>query len=174
MNAIIRETDKAHVLTNEAIEVHLLYLRSGLDGVQAAVPVLRDKIDLQSATLDSKIERTREELIERIGKADQGRAAGDVVLGAGIDKLGEKIDTADERRATGDAALGARIDKLGEKIDASDERRAAGDGALGEKLSKLTDVVAEMRGYQKALFWVISLASTGAAVVSIARTFDWI
>jgi hypothetical protein len=120
MNASIRDKDQAHVLTNEAIEVHLLHLRSGLDGVQAALPVLRDKIDQLSVTVDSKIEKTR-----------------------------DAIDKADERRAAGDAALGARIEKL-------------------------TDVVAEVRSYQKALFWVISLAGTGAAVVSIARAFDWI
>ncbi len=44
MNAIIREEYEAPVLTNETIEVHLTYLRSGFDAVQAALPVLRDKI----------------------------------------------------------------------------------------------------------------------------------
>lgn len=42
------------MLTNEAIEVHLTYLRTGLDAVQAALPVLRDKIDLLSAKIDSR------------------------------------------------------------------------------------------------------------------------
>lgn len=66
MNAIIREEYEAPVLTNETIEVHLTYLRSGFDAVQAALPVLRDKIDLLSAKVDSKIEALNEKTNARI------------------------------------------------------------------------------------------------------------
>jgi hypothetical protein len=42
MNAIFREKYEAPVLTMEAIEVHLSYLRPGLEAVQAALPVLHE------------------------------------------------------------------------------------------------------------------------------------
>lgn len=84
MNAVTRNKAEAQMLTSDAIEVHLQYLRSGLDGVQA-------------------------------------------------------------RMETTDARLG-----------------------------RLTDDLAEVRGYQKVLFWGISLAGTAAAALSIARTFGWI
>jgi uncharacterized phage infection (PIP) family protein YhgE len=149
MNAIIREKCEAHVLTSETIEVHLQYLRSGLDGVQAALPVLRDKIDLLSTTIDSKIEKTNAKIEALYEKTNARIDALNV-------SLSEKIESANEQRAAGDAALGDRIDKLTEKV------------------SKVSDGLAKVQGYQKALFWVLSIAGTVAAVVSIARTFDWI
>ena len=81
MNAIIREKYEAHVLTYDAIEVHLTYIRSGLDAMQATLPVLRDKIDQLSIRADAKIE-----------KADEGRASGDAALGVKIDNSTEKLD----------------------------------------------------------------------------------
>ena len=90
MNAIRRKKDQATVSSSEAIEVHLQYLRSGLD------------------RLENRFEKT-------------------------------------------DARFG--------KVDA--------------RLDTLTHDLAEVRGYQKALFWVLSLAGTGAAALSIARTFGW-
>ena len=167
MNASIRERYEARVLRNETIEVHLQYLRSGFDAVQAALPVLRDKIDLLSSTMDSKIEKTNAK-IEAVSAS-----------------LGEKIDKANEQRAAGDVALGERIDaavtSLVEKMEKMDERRAAGDTVLGGRIDKLTDAVsqissdvAEGRGYQKTVSWVLSLAGIAGAVISIARTLDWI
>jgi prefoldin subunit 5 len=98
MNAVIREKYEARVLRNETIEVHLQYLRSGFDAVQAALPVLRDKIDLLSTRVDEKIDM-----------AAQERAAGDAALGAKIDKAVEKLEASD-------AALGGKIDKLAETV----------------------------------------------------------
>ena len=131
MNAIIRENYEAPVLTHETIEVHLTYLRTGLDAMQAALAVLRDKIDQLSDRVDTKFEKLEA-------------------------RLNSKIDMANELRAGGDAVLGTRIDKLNEKV------------------SKVTDDLAEVKAYRKALFWVLSIVGTGAAGVSIARTFDWI
>jgi hypothetical protein len=91
MNAISRKKDEATVLSSEAIEVHLQYLRSGLD----------------------------------------------------------------------------RLENRFEKTDARFEKADA-------RLDTLTHDLAEVRGYQKALFWVLSLAGTGAAALSIARTFGWV
>jgi chromosome segregation ATPase len=104
MNAISRKKGEAPVLSSEAIEVHLQYLRSCLDR---------------------------------------------------LEKRFERIDERFER-----------IDVRFEKIDARFEKTDA-------RLDKLSDGVAEVRGYQKALFWVLSLAGTGAAALPIARTFGW-
>ena len=62
MNAILRENHEAHVLTNEAIEVHLSYLRPAVDA-----------------------------LAEKIDQANNDRAAGDAALGVKIDKLDERL-----------------------------------------------------------------------------------
>jgi chromosome segregation ATPase len=134
MRAIIREKDEAQVLTNEVIEVHVHYLRSGLDQVQAALPVLRDKFDALSASIDAKLDK----------------------LSASIDARFEKIEHRFEQTET-------RIDKLDTRIE-----------KLSEKVSELSQSLGEVHGYVKTLVWVLSLAATAAAGVSIARTLGWI
>ena len=87
MNAILREECEVSVLTNEAIEVHLSYLRPAIEAVQAGQLVLQQKID----------------------QANRDRAAGDATLG-------EKIDQANRDRAAGDATLGEKIDTLAQQF----------------------------------------------------------
>ena len=92
MNAIIKEEYEAPVLTNEGIEIHLTYLRTGFDAMQAALPVLRDKIDARSEKADARFEA----LSAKIDDANKQRAAGDAALGEKIEKvnanLSEKIE----------------------------------------------------------------------------------
>ncbi len=57
MNSILREEREVPVLANEAIEVHLSYLRPAVEQLSA-------KIDI----LDVKIDRTNTDLTERIMK----------------------------------------------------------------------------------------------------------
>ena len=45
MSAILRDECEAPVLTNEAIEVHLSYLRPSVEDVQAKLIVLQQNID---------------------------------------------------------------------------------------------------------------------------------
>jgi hypothetical protein len=120
MNALIREKYEAPVLTDEAIEVHLTYLRNGFDSL--------------TARLDS--------------------------LTAQFNWLAARIETVNT--------------SLSEKIDKASEQRAAGDAALSVKMDKLTEKVLEIQGHQKALLWVIGLATVISSLVSIARTLDWI
>jgi len=89
MNAILRERYEAPVLTNEAIEVHLTYLRSGFDAMQSALPVLRDKIDQLSEKMDEKFAASNAALVAMIEKADAGRAAGDAALAEMIRKASD-------------------------------------------------------------------------------------
>jgi chromosome segregation ATPase len=167
MSAIIREKYEASVLTNEAIEIHLQYLRSGLDSVQTALPVLRDKIDQLSTTMDSKFEKVH----SRIGELSSSVAAEIKETNARIDavnvSLSDKIDKTNARIEAVDTSLSEKIEKgdaaLGDRID-----------KLTEKVSKVADGLAEVRGYQKTLSWVLSLAGIVAAAVSIAHTFRWI
>lgn len=102
MNAILREQYEAPVLTNEAIEVHLSYLRPALEAVQAELPVLHQKIEKLDEKLSAKIEELDEKLsakIEtlsgslngRIDQANKDREAGDVMLGEKIDNLAEQV-----------------------------------------------------------------------------------
>ncbi len=75
------------MLTYEAIEVHLSYLRP-------AVEALSEKLDQANKDRVSG-DAT---LAEKIDQANKDRAAGDVMLA-------EKIDQANKDRAAGDAAL---------------------------------------------------------------------
>jgi len=86
MNAILREYEAA-VLTNEAIEVHLSYLRP-------AVEALGEKID----------------------QANKDRIAGDAMLAEKIDRIHEKIDQANEDRIVGDATLAEKLDQANDRI----------------------------------------------------------
>ncbi len=67
MNAILRKYE-APVLTNEAIEVHLSYLRPAVEGL---VPKL-DQVSKESVARDemlaAKIEKANQDLIERTSK----------------------------------------------------------------------------------------------------------
>ena len=160
MNAFIREKYEAHVLTNETIEVHLTYLRSGLDAVQAALPVLRDKIDLLSMTVDSKIEKTNTRIEAFNTSLGEKIEAFNTSLGDRIDafntSLSQKIENATEQLAASDAALSGRIENLTEKV------------------SNISNVLAGLQGQMKALLWLLSMAGIVASVVSIARTLAWI
>jgi hypothetical protein len=69
------------VLTNEAIEAHLAYLRSGLGSVHAALPVLRDKIDL----LSTKVEALKEKM--HADGTNEQRAAEDAAFSAKMEAL---------------------------------------------------------------------------------------
>ena len=149
MNAIIREKYEAHVLTYDAIEVHLTYIRSGLDAMQATLPVLRDKIDQLSIRADAKLE-----------KADEGRASGDATLGVKIDKAVEKL-------AASDAALGVKIDNSTEKLDGKIDK-------LTDVVSKIAIEQAKIQGQMKTMLLLLSMAGIVASGVSIAHTFEWI
>ena len=62
MNAILRERREAPVLTNEAIEVHLSYLRPAVEELRAQLPELRREIK----TLDEKVSGKIEALDNRL------------------------------------------------------------------------------------------------------------
>ena len=174
MSAILREKNEAPVLTNEAIEVHLSYLRAGLDAVaekvDSKIEVLSDKlarIDAVATSLgeqikgtNARIEAVNTSLSEKIEKAHQERIAGDAALSEKIDalntSLSEKIDKANQERTAGDAALGQKIDNLSERV------------------SEGREDIAKLQGYVKALVWVLSAGSTIGLAVWIAKTLNWI
>jgi hypothetical protein len=73
MNAILREGYEAPVLTNQAIEVHLSYLRPAVDSIQAEIPVLRkeiraldEKLSGQIDALDTRLSGKIDKLTERV------------------------------------------------------------------------------------------------------------
>jgi hypothetical protein len=145
MHATTREKYEASVMMSDPIEIHLTYLRAGLDEVKAALPLLRDKIDGLSNTLDAKIGKTN-----------------------------DRIDATNARLEAMGSALSDKIDRvnstLSDKIDAV-------NSDLSSKISILTNGLADVRGIQKAMFWVLGSAGTLTAFASLAqaaRTFNWI
>ena len=123
------------MLTNEAIEVHLTYLRSGFDAMQSALPVLRDKIDQLSEKMDEKFAASNAALVAMIEKADAGRAAGDAALA-------DMIQRADDKRAASDATLAEMI------------RKASDD--TNEKLGQVGKDVAGLQGMVRAILWLLA------------------
>ena len=67
MNAILREYE-APVLTNEAIEVHLSYLRPAVEGVAQKLDQVSKESVARDEMLAAKIEKTNQDLIERTSK----------------------------------------------------------------------------------------------------------
>lgn len=74
MNAV-RKTYEAPAMMSDPVEVHLTYLRAGLDEVKTALPVLRDKIDRTherieqvNSSLNEKIEKSSAALNEKLEK----------------------------------------------------------------------------------------------------------
>jgi len=98
MNAIRRELEDA-VLTHEAIEVHLSYLRP-------AVEALSQKLD------DANKDRAAADaaLAEKIDQANRDRAAGDALLA-------DKIDRSTERAEQTSKRLIEQISKLQGSVD---------------------------------------------------------
>lgn len=64
MNAVLDEECEAPVLTNEAIEVHLSYLRPAVEAVQA-------KLDVLDKRLNEKIEALDKRLSEKLDQSDK-------------------------------------------------------------------------------------------------------
>jgi hypothetical protein len=82
------------------------------------------------------------------------------VLRAGQDSLRQRVETINESLSQSIAAVNT---SLSAKIDSMNTR-------LSDKISKLSDDVAEMRGMQKAMLWVVSgLGSLGF----IGKIFHW-
>lgn len=121
-------------MMSDPIEIHLTYLRTGLDEVKATLPVLRDKLDALSSTLDAKIEK----------------------INAKIEKTNDRIDRVS-------STVSARIDRLSERVENVN--------------STLTNGLADVRGVQKAMFWVLGSAgalTTLASMAQVARAFNWL
>jgi chromosome segregation ATPase len=171
MNAILLESDEADMLTNEAIEVHLQYLRSGLDAIQKALAALQDKIDQLAGNIDAKLQYVHAR-IDALAASTEHRI--DALATSLTGKIGALAASTEHR-------IDALAASLTGKIEQADSMRAAGDAALTDRLDKLTDKVSQMadtlaqvHGQQKALLWLLGSSGTIAAAVSIARTLEWI
>jgi len=74
------------VLTNEAIEVHLSYLRPAVEGLVQKLDQVAKESVARDEMLASKIDRLDEALTAKIDKLDEA-------LTAKIDKVGEKLES---------------------------------------------------------------------------------
>jgi hypothetical protein len=67
MNAILQKYE-APVLTNEAIEVHLSYLRPAVEGLAQKLDQVSKESVARDEMLAAKIEKTNQDLMERTSK----------------------------------------------------------------------------------------------------------
>jgi hypothetical protein len=192
MNALIRIDHEAPVLTLEQIEVHLSYMRPDLEAANAALPVLRDKLDALSEKVDSKFDAANrdritgdEMLADKIEQANKGRAAGDEMLAAKIDQanrdriagdemLAEKIERANRERAAGDEALGAKIDQASTKVDAKIDATNARIDVTNQSVAKLEKAVTGIHSKLNApLLLAGGLTTAFGFFVSVGKLLDW-
>jgi uncharacterized phage infection (PIP) family protein YhgE len=124
----VRETFEVEVLTNEVIEVHLASLRAGQDELREDVRELRAGNKSLRETMDQKF-----------GVLNTKVDAIDASLNGKIDGVSTSLNAKIDRV---DASLSAKLDAL--------------NANLSDKISKLSDAVADMRGLQKAILWVMS------------------
>ena len=121
MNAILSEEYEARVLSNDAIEVHLDYLRLGFEQMQAALPVLRDKIDQLSEKMDSKFEAQDKKFTEKFEALESSLSARieevNTSLGARIEEVNNSLGT---RIDAVNTSLGARIEAVNNSHTLSD------------------------------------------------------
>ncbi len=80
MNAILREECEVSVLTNEAIEVHLSYLRPAVESLLEKMDPANKDREAGDAMLAAKIDQ-----------ANKDRAAGDAMLSEKIDKVSDRL-----------------------------------------------------------------------------------
>ena len=160
-------------MTNEAIEVHLTYLRPRFDAMQAALPVLRDKIDQLSEKMDKKFAASNAALVAMIEKADERRAAGRHPMKSTDDRFALK-----EHGASGPSneviqvqlrALRKRVDllcaQMHSNIDNTNTRLEAVKKPLLERIEKTNEGVRENAFAKPAEclrvpLWVFYLFST--------------
>lgn len=84
MNAMFQEDWEASVLNNEAIEVHLSYLRPAIEKLNVKVDALDEKIDRVDQKLSGKIEAVDKKLTDKIDALD-------TKLTGKIDQLSERF-----------------------------------------------------------------------------------
>lgn len=150
MNAVLLEKHEVLVLTNEAIEVHLSYLRPAVEAMQIELPELRKEMRALDEKLSGKIDALDE-------------------------KLNGKIDTLDERL---NGKIDALDEKLNDKIDALEKKLDGKIDALGSRLSEKTDHLADqfrkLQGSMDGLKWFISSLALIVSGISIAHSLSWI
>ena len=143
MNAVIREKYEAPVASEETIEAHLGYMRTGLDEVRKDVRelragngLLREKIDQVRETLGSKIDQVRTALETKLDQFRDGLETKISGLDAKIDQAREgleaKIDSLD-------AKLEAKISGLDTNVDQVREGLEAKIGGLDTKVDQVRE-----------------------------------
>ena len=154
MNAILHEDCEAFVLTNEAIEVHLSYLRP-------AVEALGGKLDQLNKKLDDKLDEFNRRFDDRLGevnrklddKLDELNRKFDDKLGEVNRKLDDKLDEFNRK-------FDDKLDEVNNKIDQRDR----------DHIDRFSRIQASLDG----LKWFLSSAAVLASGVSIAHSLGWI
>jgi chromosome segregation ATPase len=164
MNAMVQTRDEPPVLTNEMIEVHLSYLRAGVDAVQAAVPVLRDKIDNLSETVNSKTEALD-------NKIDSEVKALDRKIDSKAEALDKKIDSKFEVL---DKKIDSKVGVLEQKMEARFEKVESKIEVVDKKVDKLAEGLAAVQAQMKVLLWVFSSGTVIGVSVWVWKALQWI
>jgi len=165
MNAILHEDCEAFVLTNEAIEVHLSYLRP-------AVEALGGKIDQLNKKLDDKLDEFNRKFDDRLGEVNRKLDDKlDELNRKFDDKLGEVNRKLDDKLGEVNRKLDDKLDEFNRKFDDKlDEVNNKIDQRDRDHIDRFSRIQASLDG----LKWFLSSAAVLASGVSIAHSLGWI
>ena len=158
-------------------------IREKIDAVQT---ILRDKVDEGSAASNSKIEAVNTSLTTKIeavntslmAKMDQGFAACNSKIDGVNASLTTKIEAVN-------ASLTAKIEtvntslttKMDQGFAACNSKADGFNTSLTAKIEALGQSISDMRGMQKAMFWVFgvvgSLVAIAGTLLTIGKTLHW-
>lgn len=150
MNAILRDDCEAIVLTNEAIEVHLSYLRPAVEALGEKLEELDKKFDHKLSELDRRFDYR---LTELDSKFDHRLTELD-------NKFDQRLTNLDMKLDSGVSEVDSKLDELNKKIELRDK----------EHIERFSRIQASLDG----LKWFVSSTAVLASGASIAHSLGWI
>jgi hypothetical protein len=146
MNAILRDDSEAIVLTNEAIEVHLSYLRPAVEALGDKLDQFNQKLDDRFGEVNKKIDDGLSQLSKKI---DDGLGQAHKKIDDGLGQVHKKIERLDDK-----------LGEMNQTINRHDK----------EHIERVSKIQASLDG----LKWFVSSAAILASGVSIAHSLGWI
>jgi DNA anti-recombination protein RmuC len=147
-------------------------VRQDIRELRADNKTLRDKIDATQASLSVRIDENHSSLDRKIDATQASLAT----------KIDENYSSLDRKIDATQASLAAKIDEnysaLDKKIDTEVGELRADVKEMQADIKEICVSVADLKGMQKAILWVVGGAGTLVAIVgvgfTIARTLRWI
>jgi len=170
-NALAVEPDEVPVISNELLEANVAAIRIDLTDLKADVRAMAAKAESEVKTaiagIGDQFREVRQDIREL--RADNRTLR---------DKIDENHSSLDKKIDTKLSELCAENKTLRDKIDTThlslDRKIDNKFDELSGDMKKMLASIANLNAMQKAILWVLGSVSILAAVVTIAKTLQWI